>query len=151
MSEPLLLEIGAGDTRRPGFTTLDLRDDADVVWDLEDTPLPFADGSVAEVYAFQVLEHVRGLLPLLNDLHRILVPGGLLVVEVPVVFDGESWWHQPFRDPTHVRFFTHETFDYLCNGGRQSAGGRAYGAVMWDRLAQSVSGFNMRVDLRRPR
>lgn len=144
------MEIGAGDNRRPGFTALDRRDDADVVWDLENTPLPFDDGSVIEVRAEQVLEHIHGLIPLMNDLHRVLAPGGQLVIEVPLATDGTRWFGEAFRDPTHVRFFTHETFDYFTVGGTYEREGRSYGITMWKRLAQRIAGWNMHVELSKP-
>lgn len=146
----LRLDIGAGDNRRPGFTTVDRREDADVVCDLEHTPLPFAAGSVAEVRAEQVLEHIHGLIPLMNDLHRILTAAGKLAIESPVCTDGSRWFGEAFRDPTHVRFFTHETFDYFTIGGRYEREGRSYGIVMWERLVQRIGGWNMHVELRKP-
>ena len=46
----------------------------------------FADGSVAEIYASHVLEHLgfkRELPAALGEFHRVLVPGGVLHVSVP--------------------------------------------------------------------
>ena len=47
---------------------------------------PFASGSVAEIYASHVLEHLgyqRELLTALKEFHRVLVPGGTLRASVP--------------------------------------------------------------------
>ncbi len=45
--------------------------------------LPFADASFTCVSAFAILEHVFDVYGFLRDLHRILVPEGILVLEVP--------------------------------------------------------------------
>lgn len=47
---------------------------------------PFASGSITEIYASHVLEHLgyqRDLLTALAEFHRVLVPGGTLRVSVP--------------------------------------------------------------------
>jgi SAM-dependent methyltransferase len=46
--------------------------------------MPFRDGSVDAVLSLGVVEHVEaGPLDSLRELHRILKPGGLLVLDVP--------------------------------------------------------------------
>ncbi len=78
------LNVGAGDDRRPGFLSVDLRRDvADVVASAH--ALPFADGSVAEVLALDILEHVPSFRTssLLAEWHRVLAPGGILTCRVP--------------------------------------------------------------------
>lgn len=51
---------------------------------LEEEPLPFADGSFEAVVFSEVLEHLgRSPLPALEEIRRVLVPGGLLVLSTP--------------------------------------------------------------------
>ena len=71
--------------------------------------LPFADDTVDHIFAVHVLEHVRDLLPLMRDVHRVLKPSGVLHVLVPN-------WHyvNALADPTHVRFFHVQTFKFFC-------------------------------------
>lgn len=45
--------------------------------------LPFADATLSVVSAFDVIEHFRDESRLLAELHRVLRPGGLLLVSVP--------------------------------------------------------------------
>lgn len=47
------------------------------------TALPFADASLDVVSAFDVVEHVADDVGLLRELHRVLRPGGRLLVSVP--------------------------------------------------------------------
>jgi SAM-dependent methyltransferase len=61
------------------------------------------DGSLAAVTAFHVVEHLRfqNLLDLLDEVHRVLAPGGLLVLETPNpenLVVGACMFH---LDPTH--------------------------------------------------
>lgn len=53
-----------------------------IVGDLQD-PFPFPDASFESVTAFDVLEHVPKLEVVLREVHRVLVPGGVLIIGVP--------------------------------------------------------------------
>lgn len=80
----LRLNIGAGDDRRQGYLSVDLRSDiADVLADA--TTLPFATASVSELLASDVLEHFPATRTagLLAEWRRALAPGGKLTVRVP--------------------------------------------------------------------
>lgn len=124
MSELL---IGAGSSRVKklvwngradwsALTTLDINPDhqPDVVWDLENVPLPFADDSFDECHAYEVLEHVgrqgdwRFFFAQFAEFWRILRPGGVLLGTCP---DPESRW--AWGDPGHTRVITAESFIFL--------------------------------------
>jgi SAM-dependent methyltransferase len=80
----------------------------DVVHDVEHVPWPFADNEFDVVRASHVLEHLRDLLVVMEEIHRVLKPAGRLVVKVPY------YRHETaFRDPTHYRFFTERSFEYF--------------------------------------
>jgi SAM-dependent methyltransferase len=55
-----------------------------VRWNLEETPYPFRDGSFDVALLTEVLEHLRDY-PLkgLSEIHRILRPGGVLLLTTP--------------------------------------------------------------------
>jgi predicted SAM-dependent methyltransferase len=81
-----VLELGCGQIRRvPHSVTIDInpRSIADVVHDLNVTPYPFASDEFDVVIAEHVLEHLNDLVPVVEELHRILKRGGMLYVEVP--------------------------------------------------------------------
>jgi len=80
------LEIGSGNTRLPGFETLDIigRRNVDYVYDAA-KPLPFKDNTFDLIYASHVLEHIPWykVKEVLKEWVRILKPGGVLEVWVP--------------------------------------------------------------------
>lgn len=85
-AEPLRLHLG-GMEPRAGWKILNVQpgpgvDFVGTVTDLS----PFADGSVAEIYASHVYEHVSyqgEVLAAFKEAHRVLVPGGKLMIGVP--------------------------------------------------------------------
>lgn len=46
-------------------------------------PLPFADRSYDYVFAGEVIEHILDTKSFLNEMHRVLKPGGFLVITTP--------------------------------------------------------------------
>lgn len=85
---------------------------ADIVWDLEKHPLPFADEEFDEIGAYDVLEHLgrqgdwKGFFDEFAEYWRILKPGGLFGIIVPVNRDA-------LADPGHTRFFSKVQFGFL--------------------------------------
>jgi SAM-dependent methyltransferase len=67
--------------------------------------IPFPDNVFELVHASHVLEHIHGLLPLVQDIWRVLKPGGLFTVRVPYAFHSSA-----FEDPTHCRYFVPTSF-----------------------------------------
>lgn len=85
VSMSLRLNIGCGGRRIPGYTGVDVvkRPAADIV--APAGKIPLADGSCEEIMAIHLFEH---LLPweaadVLKEWHRLLAPGGKLVLEMP--------------------------------------------------------------------
>ena len=69
-----------------------------------DAHLPFADGSFATVAALEVLEHVERDQELAHEIARVLAPGGLAVVSVPLHMElwsalDDACWHVRRYDP----------------------------------------------------
>ncbi len=104
------LEIGCGKAKTPGYVGMDQfpLPGVDIVHDLETFPWPLPASSVSEVKAHHVLEHLRNLTGVMEEVHRVLKPGGLFRIKVPYFRHVGA-----FTDPTHVRFFTEGTFDYF--------------------------------------
>lgn len=105
-----------GDAEYSDPTYVDINPDCDphLVWDLNDRPLPFADGEFDEIHAYEVLEHIgrqgdwRGFFEEFSEYYRILKPGGYMIGSCPMYNDRWAW-----ADPGHTRVITKETFIFL--------------------------------------
>jgi len=80
----LRLDVGAGDQKRPGWTTIDITDNCDLFWDLRNG-IPFPSNSVDFVYSSHVLEHMpyEAGQKILAEALRVLKPGGTIAICVP--------------------------------------------------------------------
>lgn len=105
-----LLDLGCGTRKRPGAIGLDINDrtDADVFHDLNTFPYPFDDESFDEILLDNTIEHLDNVIRVLEEVHRICRPGGLVTIVVPYF---RSVW--AFIDPTHKHFFTVGSFYYF--------------------------------------
>ena len=107
-------------------------------------PGPRAAGACAEVLGLDVFEHLHRMpAEWLRECHRILTPGGVLRLRVPVF---GSPWH--LIDPTHVRGFHPLNFDYFIVGRELY---RKYGHYYFDFAFRDgqveVDGYNIVADL----
>ena len=121
------LLIGCGKQRKkviyqPGkqdfenVTTLDINPDhnPDVVWDLNNLPLPFEDNTFDEIHAYEVMEHVgqqgdyKFFFAQFTDFWRILKGGGILYGSSPAW--GSKW---AWGDPSHTRIISPESLTFL--------------------------------------
>jgi SAM-dependent methyltransferase len=94
---PLRLNLGSGNRPLPGFVNVDSRPlpTVDVVADVR--RLPFDDGMATEIEASSLLEHFRNPYEVLDEIHRLLAPEGVLHVRVP-----SPWSQAGMLDPDHV-------------------------------------------------
>ena len=93
--------------------------------------IPLEDSSIDAVTAFDFLEHLpraiwkdgkleNTFINTMNDVWRILKPGGLFLAVTPVYPAAEA-----FQDPTHVNIITEQTIGYFT--GRFQNIGKRYG------------------------
>ena len=95
-------------------------------------PIPFEDSSFDSVSAYELFEHIPRVLPtadgsatrlpfveLMNEVSRVLRPGGLLYAITPCYPSREA-----FQDPTHVNIITERTHVYFTGDAPL---GRMYG------------------------
>lgn len=99
------------------LTTLDI--DAatkpDVLHDLNNVALPFADNEFDEIHAYEVMEHCgrqgdwEFFFAQFAEIYRILKPGGLFCATVPA---WDSMW--AWGDPGHTRIINEGSLVFLC-------------------------------------
>lgn len=95
-------------------------------------PLPFETDQIDSVSAFDFLEHIprfdrtregefiNPFIEMMNEVHRILKPGGLFISLTPCFPSPAA-----FTDPTHVNFISEETHVYF--SGQNFANSKGYG------------------------
>ena len=126
-------------------------------------PIPWDDGSFGSVSAFDFIEHVPRVLAdgaggtrfpfidLMNEVWRVLAPGGLFYALTPAYPYAAA-----FTDPTHVNVITAQTHEYFCGDAPM---GRMYGfrggfdaqRVHWTHPGDAYGALPGSPDNRRPR
>ena len=116
------LDLGGGTGCPEGFVALDLKNGYDLRqrW-------PFRDSSIGCIRAYDFLEHVPHCkdsecthkppfcsVGLMNEIHRVLVPGGWLLSATPST-DGRG----AFQDPTHCSYWNPNSFWYYTRQAQQ--------------------------------
>ncbi|MFJ3333896.1 glycosyltransferase [Streptomyces sp. NPDC086766] len=104
----LALDLGAAHRKPPGYLGVDRRpgDGVDIVATLPGR-LDLPDASVGLMRAVDFLEYVPAKVPLINELYRLLAPGGMLLTMTPSS-DGRG----AYQDPTHVACYNENSFWY---------------------------------------
>jgi len=122
------LDLGCGSLPKNPFRAeelfgVDVREDLSqgvVYADFAVDPIPFPDYYFDYVTAYDFIEHIpraiwnphrrNCFVELMNEVHRVLIKGGLFVSHTPAFPHPEA-----FQDPTHVNIITEETFRwYFC-------------------------------------
>lgn len=116
-----VLNLGAGSDIHHDAVNVDHLDlpGIDVVHDLSITPWPLPDSEFTEVIARDIVEHLPShtqnrkpsVVAFVEECHRVMAPGGTLRIQTPR-HDAAFMW----IDPTHVRGFTEESFDFFDPG-----------------------------------
>lgn len=104
------VELGSRE-ERPGFESWDLHyPSMEYSKDLNKDWAWVGNGSVGVVIAYHILEHLRDPVHSMNELHRMLAPGGFAFIVVP-----SSDSRAAFQDPTHRSFWNANSFWYYTN------------------------------------
>lgn len=107
-------EANVSDYQNPVFLDIDPKTNPDLIWDLNNRPLPFDKARFDEIHAYEVLEHIgqqgdwRGFFEEWEEYYRILKPGGRIFASVPSLHSRWLW-----GDPGHTRIISVETLTFL--------------------------------------
>ena len=108
----ILLDIGAGENKQPGFIGMDKRSlpGVDMVHDLETFPYPLPDECCLTIIGSHIIEHLSPKITIdfFNELWRIMKPNGQLALSTPYAGSPGYW-----QDPTHCNGFSEITFLYF--------------------------------------
>lgn len=104
----VILNLGCNNSRIPGSIGVDVikKDTVDIVHDLNQTPYPFTDNYADEIHMYHVLEHLDDPIKAIEEVYRILKPGGRLYLRVPHFSSLYAW-----GDITHKRAYSIYCFD----------------------------------------
>ncbi|MCC6342139.1 MAG: class I SAM-dependent methyltransferase [Bryobacterales bacterium] len=127
-----MLDAGCGRKKFPGSIGLDRNPagDADVLADLDHFPFPFRDRSFDQIRAIHVIEHVADVIRTMEEFHRMLRPGGRVILVTPHYTDFSS-----FCDPTHRWHLNSFSFRYF---GRDDAGFGYYSGARFREISTRV-------------
>lgn len=112
MKGPIKLNVGCGTDYKDGWINIDNNTDnniekLDLNWDLRN-PLPFADESVDFIFNEHFFEHltVEEAMPAMQDLMRVLKPGGVMRIAMPDLENiVHNYLHVPLKDDPVIKAF----------------------------------------------
>ena len=106
MSSPSIkrLDVGSGTNKIPDSVCLDRDKNVypDILHDLNVFPYPIEDSSFDEIYAKHILEHLDQPQKVIEELHRVLKPGGTLFIETPHFSNYVS-----YSEPSHKLYYSY--------------------------------------------
>ena len=112
------LNLGCSDRLKPGYVNVDSFEPLlpqFPVFEFQQVdlsqPWPWLNSSVEEIVADDIIEHLPNKILTMNEIHRVLVPGGKAHIFVPTT-DGRGAW----QDPTHVSYWNRNSFFYFTKG-----------------------------------
>jgi SAM-dependent methyltransferase len=103
----LKLDLACGQNKTEGYFGVDIFPGADAVVDLEQYPWPIESNSAEEIVCNHYVEHVTDLIKFMDEIYRILKPGGKVKLVAPYYTSIRCW-----QDPTHKRAISEATFLY---------------------------------------
>ncbi|MGA1871581.1 MAG: class I SAM-dependent methyltransferase [bacterium] len=143
------LNLGCCNTLLPGFVNVDIIPAPGVmVADLR-KPWPWQDNSVNHVHAWDIIEHLPDKIFTMNELWRVLQPGGKVEIIVPTTEGSGAW-----QDPTHASFWNRRSFLYYEAGNPYRErfahyyGIQAKFTVMQEHIDNSVDGPRLNIILK---
>jgi len=110
MINELKLDLACGQNRTEGYFGIDIApgEKVDAVVDLTQFPWPIESDSVEDIVCNHYVEHTPDLIKFMDEVYRILKPGGKIKVISPYYNSVRCW-----QDPTHLRAISEASFLYF--------------------------------------
>ena len=117
-SLPYALDLACGDKKKEGYIGVDINPRfAEICWNLEQYPWPFADSSVDKIHCTHFIEHVDDIIKFMNELYRVCRNDAIVYIEAPY------YSHiMASQDPTHKRLISEMSFLYFDKNWRKDSG-----------------------------
>jgi predicted SAM-dependent methyltransferase len=112
-----ILDLGAGKNKaHKDAITVDIvaSTQPDILHDLNIFPYPFEDNSFDQIYCNDVIEHLRDIVKVMEEIHRIAKNGAKLTITTPHFSCSNS-----YTDPTHIFHLGYFSFDYFTGENKQ--------------------------------
>lgn len=106
MSKSLLLNIGSGSIKLPGFVNIDIGRGADIRCDVT-LGLNYADSTVDAIYNEHFIEHLSQaeIIRFLRECNRVLKPGGVIRIATPDLDElVRQYWLDDWRQPWLAKY-----------------------------------------------
>ena len=105
-----ILDIGCGINKTPGAIGIDIdpKSHAAIIHDLNKYPYPIESNSFDKVFAKHIIEHLNDPGKFIEEIHRILKPGGTAFFETPHFSS-----YVAYSEPQHKFFFSYFMFTNL--------------------------------------
>ncbi|MBL7989006.1 MAG: methyltransferase domain-containing protein [Chlorobi bacterium] len=118
------------------WTNLDLAmlPGVDLAHDLRRFPWPFPDHTFDRVIAHDIIEHLPETVATMEELWRVLKPGGIVEFRIPYF----NSIHM-FNDPTHQRFFNENTLQFFDVGSAFRKARPYYTTACFRRVSLEIS------------
>lgn len=132
INKKIILNLGCGDAKIPESIGVDfakISDCVDVIHDLNKIPYPFSENSVDEVWLIFTLEHLNEPFLILEEIYRILKPGGKAYIRVPHYSSVYCW-----GEITHKRAFAYGFWGIFSDSNTRSYYSKARFKVIDARL-----------------
>jgi SAM-dependent methyltransferase len=115
-NKPRKLNLGCGKDLKKGYINLDKgrAPGVDIVHDLDKYPWPFKDNYFDEVYARDVIEHVKDLFRAMMEIKRVCRNNAIVRIIVPYWHSSGAFYpnHNYFFNIDSMKFFTEEKRGY---------------------------------------
>jgi SAM-dependent methyltransferase len=111
------LNLACGQIQVEDYFGIDIvpGDNVKAVVDLEKFPWPIKSASADEIICSHYVEHTSDLIKFMDEVYRILKPGGKIKIIAPYYTSVRCW-----QDPTHKRAISEASFLYFNKQWRES-------------------------------
>lgn len=130
------LDVGCGNDKIPGAIGIDLvaGPQVDIVHDLDRMPWPIQTSAFDVIRLWSVIEHLRDLVAVMEEVHRVARPDAIVLIGTPHFSSANA-----YTDPTHVHFLSGRFLDYFVQDTEMSGHYGFYSKARFNLLERRVT------------